>query len=214
MLSQLQVAGLVLSKVKSLTPAATSISGPQAASPCTAPARWSTWVSPAQPQVWVMFQLLHQLLLRGLLQDVPARRGEGSQGAEEEGPGPSGSSDPASERDRAPETCDRAARQGLGTRDSDPPCLQGALKSTGEHPSVLAAGTGQIAQDNTVNGLGGRWAARHWAVPRVTNPFLPYRGTKLPRATCPRHQQDHLETGRACSARVGEVCTRGPGSRP
>lgn len=151
-----------------------------------------TWGSPAQRHVRVTFQLLHQLFLCWLLQDVPAKWGEGAQSClESRTPGPSRR---ASEQSmwgrlvRAPcggshQTCTGNVA-GLGTRDSDPSsgCLHGALKSLGERPSTLTAGAGRIlpARAQPTPGersgcpeLGCPWDDQHRSVPGRTFPRPP-----------------------------------------
>lgn len=106
-----------------------------------------TWASPAQLQVRMMAQLLHQLLLRRLLQDVPVesgRRCPGSSG-ERETWAPPGGRAALLPTEESSDTCTTEH----GDLGPSPGCVHGVPKSPGGQPSTLAGGAVQRGCYNT-----------------------------------------------------------------
>lgn len=111
-----------------------------------------TWVSPAQLQVRMVAQLLHQLLLRWLLQDVPAGLGRCPGSSRQGGTwGPLGWHAVLLPTKQSPGMC-TSEHGGL---EASPQCVHGLPKSPGRCPCTLARGAVQRGRYNTVHACRG-----------------------------------------------------------
>lgn len=156
-----------------------------------------TWGSPAQLHVRVTFQLLHQLFLCWLLQDVPAKWGEGAQGCLEKDPrplqkseraehvGPSCTSSPWGKPSDRHRECGRTGDAGLRSIFR---VFTWRSQKPGGRPSRLTAGAGWVSPARAQPTPGGRSGR-----PELGCPWDD-QNRSVPERKFPHHQWGRPET--------------------